>query len=142
VSRPRKPELLLIPDVERATHAIGLYIASHDLGLVQAEANVLAYLAAHGSTPLSELHQSFGHRRSTLTSVVDRLERRELVRRSTHPDDARALVITPTNEGLGFGRRIAQLLRTVEQAVLDRCTPSDVRGFHRVIETLLESIRQ
>jgi len=76
----------IVAPLERAVHALGLRLSSP--GLTQAEAHVLARLA-DGAASLGELHRSFGHKRSTLTAVVDRLETKGLVTRGATPDDRR-----------------------------------------------------
>ena len=81
------------PSRERAAHLIGVYVerSAGELGITQAEAHVLAELHRHGPTQIATLHREFGHKRSTLTSILDRLERRKLIRRELNPDDRRSL---------------------------------------------------
>jgi DNA-binding MarR family transcriptional regulator len=87
--------LTLIPKLHRASHAIAVLMAgSPELALNQAEAHVLASLWPTGSSTINELHVTFGHRRSTLTSVLDRLERRGLIKRSVSELDRRSVRVT------------------------------------------------
>ncbi len=83
------------PSRERAAHLIGVYVerSAGELGITQADAHVLAELHRHGPTQIAALHREFGHKRSTLTSILDRLERRKLIRREPNPDDRRSFVI-------------------------------------------------
>lgn len=69
------------PSRERAPHLIGIYVerSAGELGITQAEAHVLAELYRHGPTQIATLHREFGHKRSTLASILDRLERRKLI---------------------------------------------------------------
>ena len=64
--------------LQRATHATLQVLAAEiaDLGLTGSEINVLANLADGRSRSVSELGRAAGTRPTTLTSVLDRLERR------------------------------------------------------------------
>src|SRR5690242_517720 len=89
--------LRLIPHIHRATHRIGMHVAELDDPLVnQAEAHVLAHLASAGEATIGDVHRAFGHRRSTLTSILDRLEKRNLIARTSDARDRRTFVVSLT----------------------------------------------
>jgi DNA-binding MarR family transcriptional regulator len=112
-------KLQLIPEIHRATHAIGLALASDpELGVNQAEAHVLAHLHESGRARISELHARFGHRRSTLTSVLDRLEQRALVERRGDPDDRRSFIVEPTRAGRAAAAAVHRALCAIEADAL------------------------
>jgi DNA-binding MarR family transcriptional regulator len=127
--------LRLIPHIHRATHRIGLHIEDLDDPRVnQAEAHVLAHLTSTGQATIGQLHRAFGHKRSTLTSILDRLERRKLIVRTSDSRDRRTFVITLTRNGRAAARRVVDHLRAVEARALQAATPADVRTFLRVLE--------
>src|SRR2546430_15307206 len=67
--------LRLVPPIHRATHRIGLYLAGlRDDGLSQGEAHILALLATSAPATIADLHRGLAHKRSTLTSILDRLD--------------------------------------------------------------------
>ena len=123
----------IVAPLERAVHALGLRLSSP--GLTQAEAHVLARLA-DGPASLGELHRSFGHKRSTLTAVVDRLEAKGLVARGANPDDRRSVVVSPTASGRPVAKRARRAVREVERAVAAACSQRDLIGFARVVAAL------
>jgi DNA-binding MarR family transcriptional regulator len=127
--------LRLIPHIHRATHRIGLHIEDLDNPRVnQAEAHVLAHLASTEQATIGQLHRAFGHKRSTLTSILDRLERRKLIVRTSDSRDRRTFVITLTRNGRAAARRVENHLRAFEARALQATTPADVRTFLRVLE--------
>ena len=143
-NRMEQPQRLrLIPPLERATHAVALALdgALGDLGVGQAEAHVLAHLAHAGTCSINDLHAGFGHKRSTLTSVLDRLERRGWVRRGPHPVSRRLVQVRLTGEGQRVAERVSAVLRAHEGRVLARTSEADVAAFLRVIKALEECIR-
>ncbi len=129
--------LAFVPQVHRATHRIGLSL--EQLGpraLGQGEAHVLAQLAAEGPRTIGKIHRAFAHKRSTLTSILDRLESRGLIERESDPRDRRSFVVTLTAEGRNLGRRVLAHFAAFEAAVLERVTRADLRGFYKVLAAL------
>lgn len=127
--------LVVIPKIERATHAVALHLAEHGhLDVTQAEAHVLSYLHARESARISEIHAAFGHRRSTLTSVLDRLETRELLTRETDPGNRRSVVVTLTRSGAALGAKIVAALGELERLALEGCSAADLATFVRMLD--------
>jgi len=109
--------LTLIPAIHRATHRIGLYITLlHESGLSQGEAHILAHLAQSGAATVGELHKGLGHKRSTLTSILDRLVERGFVTRETGTQDRRTFVIALTRTGRPVAAETLRHLLELETA--------------------------
>src|SRR5690348_11316534 len=103
--------------VERAAHLVGVYLdpVATALRITQGEAHVLAHLARNGPTAIAALHREFGHKRSTLTNILDRLESRKLVRRRLNPGDRRSFVVSLTASGERIARRVTDVLDELER---------------------------
>ena len=131
--------LRLVPPIHRATHRIGLYLADlRDDGLSQGEAHILALLATSGPATIADLHRGLALKRSTLTSILDRLAGRGLITREVGAHDRRTFLITPTARGRRAAARVHQHLTELEQAVGRRITSADVRGFKAVLAAVEE----
>ena len=130
----------MVPALERATHAVALWIerSQSDFQLTQAEAHVLAYLAEHPTCSINDLHHSFGHKRSTLTSLLDRLEIRGWIQRDAHPSSRRLVQVRLTGSGRPIADRVGAEVGALESRVLARTGPEDVAAYLRVIRTLEE----
>ena len=127
--------LRLIPSIHRATHRIGLHIAElKDPKVNQAEAHVLAHLAGAGDATIGEVHRAFGHKRSTLTSILDRLEERRLIERTSDERDRRTFVVSLTRTGRTAARRVTAHLQAFEGRALLAVPSADLRAFLRVLE--------
>lgn len=132
-----------MPAIHRATHRIGLYLADlRDDGLSQGEAHILALLATSGPATIAELHRGLAHKRSTLTSILDRLADRGLITRDVGADDRRTFVITPTASGRRAATRVHRHLEELERAVARRLTSLDVRSFTKVMAAVEEEARR
>jgi DNA-binding MarR family transcriptional regulator len=126
--------LRLVPPIHRATHRIGLYLATlREDALSQGEAHILALLASSGPTTIAELHKGLAHKRSTLTSILDRLVDRGLITRHVGAADRRTFIVRPTTRGRAVARRVHRHLGDLEQAVHARISPGDLRGFLKVV---------
>ncbi len=134
---------LIVPALERGAHAVALWIerSFHDLRLTQAEAHVLAYLADHAPCSINDLHHSFGHKRSTLTSLLDRLETRGWIGRAAHPTSRRLVMAQLTDAGRPVAERVSGALRSLEGRVLARAGAEDAATFLRVIHCIEEETR-
>jgi DNA-binding MarR family transcriptional regulator len=132
--------LRLVPPIHRATHRIGLYLAAlrddAPNALSQGEAHILALLASSGPATIADLHRGLAHKRSTLTSILDRLAGRGFVTRDVGEDDRRTFLITPTATGRRAARRVHRHLTDLERAVARRVSSADARAFLKVIAAI------
>lgn len=130
--------LRLVPAIHRAAHAIALILdQSPGLGVSQAEAHVLAQLA-EGDATVGEIHQAFGHKRSTLTSILDRLESRQLITREVSRDDRRSFVVALTRQGRSLAAKVSAQLGELEADVRKRFSKADFEAFERVIAAVAD----
>jgi DNA-binding MarR family transcriptional regulator len=131
--------LRLVPPIHRATHRIGLYLAGlREDGLSQGEAHILALLAARSPATIADLHRGLAHKRSTLTSILDRLAGRRFVTRAVGADDRRTFVIALTPRGRTVAKRVLKHLAALEQAVVRRVAAADVDAFLNVLSAVEE----
>jgi DNA-binding MarR family transcriptional regulator len=112
-----------------------------DPAVNQAEAHVLAHLASAGDATIGDVHRAFGHRRSTLTSILDRLEQRNLIARNSDARDRRTFVVSLTRTGRAAAKRVVQHLATLERQALQGVPQADVRAFLRVLEAFEQDER-
>ena len=120
--------------LHRAVHAVGLALdAVPNARVTQAEAFILAYLHGKRAATIAELHRAFGHRRSTLTAVVDRLVERGLASREASAQDRRSIVVRLSSSGMALSRTLHRALTALQDAALADSPKSDVAAFRRVL---------
>ena len=134
VPSPRSALLAL----QRATHATLHLIASElvDLDLNASEINALANLADGRGRTVSQLGAAAGTKPTTLTSVLDRLERRGHITRTTRAGDRRSVLIELTDSGREAAAVITETLADIEHRALGALPPEAVAGFHLVLNAL------
>ena len=135
--------LHLVPALVRATHAVALWIERTfaRLRLTQAEAHVLAALSEIAPCSINDLHHRFGHKRSTLTSLLDRLEERGWVRRGTHPTSRRLTLVELTEKGRHVPDRTRSAVREPEARLTSHLVRADMAAVARVLFALEEEVR-
>jgi DNA-binding MarR family transcriptional regulator len=130
---PAKP-LRLIPEVHRATHRIGIFLDS--LGITQGEGHILSHLAASGDSSIAELHRALAHRRSTLTSILDRLAGRKYISRESDPKDRRSFIVRLSAKGKTVAARVHRELGRIEESALKGVTGGEFQSLVKVLQTL------
>src|SRR6266446_5461245 len=129
--------LHFVHPVHRATHRIGLYLGElREEELSQGEAHILALLAHSSPANIGDLHRGLAHKRSTLTSILDRLAERGLITRKVGESDRRTFVIMPTAKGRRLAQRVKRHLSDLERAVIRRVSAADIKGFKNVVLAL------
>ncbi len=136
---PAKP-LRLIPEVHRATHRVGIFLDS--LGITQGEGHILSHLAASGDTSIAELHRALAHRRSTLTSILDRLAERQYISRESDPKDRRSFIVRLSAKGKTVAARAHRELARIEQGALKSVTGREFQSVVKVLHALEKTADQ
>jgi DNA-binding MarR family transcriptional regulator len=124
--------------LHQATHVTLHVLAARlsGLGLTAAEQNVLAVLADGRTRPAGELARDTGTRPTTLTSVLDRLERRGYITRGSLAGDRRSVLIELTEPGTQTAAMIRQTLTRLERRALRGLPRDAVAGFYAVLDAL------
>jgi MarR family transcriptional regulator, organic hydroperoxide resistance regulator len=118
----------------RATHAVvhDLAVRLDHLGMTASEQNVMAVLAGRSARAVGELATATGTKASTLTSVLDRLERRKLLERDVDPADRRSVLITLTAAGERAAGEVRAAMGELEAAALSGLGRPELAGFFAV----------
>lgn len=126
----------VIAQLEAATHRVVDHLSAElrELGLTPGEVNALAHLRAEQPLAVADLQAATGQRPSTLTGVIDRLERRGLLMRAMNPRDRRSFVLELTAEGVEAAGRVEAAFSALEARA--RLAAADVAAFQRVIRAL------
>jgi DNA-binding MarR family transcriptional regulator len=140
VSRIASTEWSALLAMQRATHAtLHLLIAQlADLDLTPAEINALANLADGRARTVSELVAAVGTPATTLTSVLDRLERRGHITRGKKPADRRSVVVELSGPGRRVATRIRRAVAEVEQRALGNLSNAAIAGLRKGLQALTE----
>jgi DNA-binding MarR family transcriptional regulator len=134
----------LIAAIEATVHRLleKLRKELRDLGLTHGEINALAALRTDSGRTVADLQKTTGQRASTLTGVLDRLERRGLVERRPNPRDRRSFTIDLTAAGAGAAERVAAAFDALDREALGAVSKRSAEGFFEVLNALDEMARR
>lgn len=126
--------------LQRATHhTLQLLTTSlAELDLTGSEINALANLAGGHSHNVRELSVATGIRATTLTGVLDRLEKRGFLVRQLDPADRRSFRLTLTPSGRATATRVHRAVTDLERRALAALSARQLGGYHAVITALQE----
>jgi MarR family transcriptional regulator, organic hydroperoxide resistance regulator len=126
--------------LHRATHATLHVLAGRlaHLNLSASEINVLANLADGRNRSVGEIASDTATKPTTLTSVLDRLERRGYLTRDLDPADRRSFLVSLTADGRSAAGAARAAAADLERAALAGVSDADLAGFRAVARALTE----
>jgi MarR family transcriptional regulator, organic hydroperoxide resistance regulator len=129
--------------MQRATHATLHMLAAEltHLDLTPSEINTLGNLADGIGQTVSQLGVAVGARPATLTGILDRLERRDLITRANRPGDRRAVLIELTPDGERTAALVNRAIRDVEKRALAGLSADTVHGARTVLRAFTQAVR-
>ena len=135
--------LKFLSPIHKSTRQIELFMESRmaNLGVSNPEGHLLSYLASYAPCQVGDLRRVFGYKGSTLTSMLDRLERRGLITRGVHPEDRRSFLIELSDSGRKTARGVKRALVDLEHDISKQVTTDDLEGFRKVMAAISEATR-
>ena len=109
--------------------------AGADAGLSLRQYAALIGIRQGASSP-GELARLWQVTPAVITGVIDRLERRELVRREPDPDDRRRLRLALTDTGLAASAHVERVLTEELAAQLSGASPQELAELSRALDLL------
>ena len=130
----------IVAALHQATHAtlqaLGGRLAHLDL--TASEQNVLALLADGRARAVGELAAATGTRPTTLTSVLDRLERKGQLGRELDRSDRRSFLIVLSPAGRRTATTVHTAVTELERLALGGLSEAQIAGFRAVTRALTE----
>jgi DNA-binding MarR family transcriptional regulator len=114
--------------------------AVEDLDLTPAQLHIVMWLGNDGALTMGDLARRVAVTEKTITGVVDRLERDQLVRRERDPADRRVVHVRLARRGEELFRRIDDGIAGKLAGLLSLLDPSDRQHLVRMVEKLTARI--
>ena len=130
--------LRIASPVHKAKRQLEEYMldASRAAGVEPHEGHLLSYTTLYGPCSASELVRVFGYEASTLTGILDRLERAGLAVREPNAEDRRSILVRVTSEGARIATDLRGRLEALEADIEEQVSARDMKGFAAVMEAL------
>ena len=110
------------------------------LNVTPGQMSVLYTLYNGDGITITELSKKCYLDNSTLTGVIDRLEKSGLVLRGEHPDDRRQLLIYLTDAAKAKEPLINDVMNRISTAMLAECTEEEIAIFRKVLLNIFDKL--
>jgi len=108
------------------------------MGVISSEGHLIAYLFVYAPCSIMDLNKVFGLKKSTLTSMLDRLEKRDLLLRKIDPKDRRSWKVFLKPKGKALAKKIRKITDEFEKMLCENFTDRDLKGFQKVLISIEE----
>jgi DNA-binding MarR family transcriptional regulator len=109
-------------------------LMKENVKVTTAQAGILFLIKQKSGQSMSELSQILSVDNSTLTGLVDRLERAGFVRRNSNPDDRRALNIDITEAGIRELEKAKVVIRRINEEIKAGFSEQEMDSFKKVLQ--------
>jgi DNA-binding MarR family transcriptional regulator len=137
-TRPASSPFRVLSPIHQANRQTGLHIDTllADLSVTAQEGQVLAFVSARDGVPVTAIVRLLGVSKSTVTSLLQRLEAAGLMRRGGNPDDARSWLVFTTLKGRRVGAAARERVLELERRIQARVTDADMRALARIVDAI------
>ena len=111
-----------------------------DSGLTTAQAHAIEIVGHSGPIKMKDLAEKIGVTTGTLTVAVDRLEKKELMKRKPHETDRRSYLIELTPQGEEVFKEHHNFHIKMTEEIVSGLTRKEQEDFARIIEKVLTRI--
>ncbi|MFO0548990.1 MAG: MarR family transcriptional regulator [Polyangiaceae bacterium] len=115
--------------------------AAREVGLTGPQLTVVKLLDTFGDLSLSSLSERIRAQNSTVTGIIDRMEREGLVVRERSTADRRVVYIRLTERGRELAKGIVVEPMEILRAVLSTLSRDDTRDLLRILSKLQKRVR-
>ena len=104
------------------------------LSVTASQAMVLNFLGEEDRILPRVLRQKLQITSATMTGILDRLEKLDLVERQPHPDDRRAILVCLTEQGARYAKDINKIMIEANDAFLRSITTKDAQALRNMLK--------
>ncbi|MCX5834406.1 MAG: MarR family transcriptional regulator [Deltaproteobacteria bacterium] len=109
-------------------------LVKENVKVTTAQAGILFLLKQKNGQSMSALSQVLSVDNSTLTGLIDRLERSGFVRRNSNPGDRRALNIDITDAGVKELEKAKAVIRRINEEIKAGFSEQEMESFKKVLQ--------
>lgn len=108
-------------------------------GLTRSQCVALYYIDLDGSTNQKQLAKKMNIKESTMTGLLDRMERDKLIERKPDEEDMRRKTISLSNRGDDKLSEISQVTEEFVNEATSKISDKDLKIYQKVLDQMLES---
>jgi len=113
-------------------------LSYNGLKVTVTQTGILFLLKQKDGQTMTELSQILGLDNSTITGLIDRMERTGLVKRNSNPVDRRSSHIYITPDGLDECRQASAIMRQTNDKIKSGFSEEDILAFKKVLKAFFK----
>jgi len=126
---------LIFTAQQKLRNHLGNVMMRENVRVTPAQAGILFLLAEKDGRSMSELSRILSIDNSTLTGLVDRLEKAGLARRDASPHDRRASHVYISPKGIKEMQKARSVVGRVNREIMDGFTPEELASFKKILQS-------
>ena len=107
-----------------------------------AQGKILYVLWQKDNISIIELSKLVGLANTTLTSMLDRMEEAELIKRLPDPDDRRKNLIALTDKSRGLREKYEQVSQEMDEVYYKDFTENEIIEFEKYLQRVLKNVKE
>lgn len=123
-------------------HAFQKKIAGKLKELSKNQPMVIKIIGMEGEVMPSTIGKYTGMEKSSLTRMVDDLEKKGIVFRKTDPDDRRKVLVSLTEKGLRYYNNLNEIAAEMADEILKFVDEKDIEDYVQSLETMVRILRK
>lgn len=123
-----------------AQHTVFQYFSSEleKYGLTPAQHGVLSCLWDKGTSTPKQLAEELYLEMSTISGVLDRMQKKGLIERTANEADRRGVIITATEKGRGLKEPVMETIAELNKRVMSAFNAEDAAEFKKNLKMVAE----
>ena len=111
-------------------------------GITVSQLRVIAYISRHNDCPVyqKELEDQFGIRRSSVTGILQNMEKSGLLVRSGSKEDARVKIVSLTEKGVELDEKLKSYIQSLESEMMKDFTEAEKELLRNFLLRMLENL--
>lgn len=141
--QPNSTERRIFSALHKASRQVEVHLDTEfeSMALSAREAHLMGYLCAYAPCPINELMRVFGLKASTLTSMLDRLEKGGYIQRSPNPEDRRSYLLQLSERGRTQAKNAHDRVHQFAAEVMQHLTEEQLQGFEAVMKAINDTTK-
>lgn len=111
-------------------------------GLMPGQPKILEYLWFHDGARQKDISRECIIDKSTVTSLLKRMENLDLIRKETRPEDQRGVAIFLTDKGWEKAKRIRQVIYGIDEEMWQDIEPEARQQFMATFQRIMENAKK
>ena len=112
------------------------------LGLFPGQPKILEYLLEHNGAVAKEIGTGCVLDKSTITSLLLRMEKQDLIVRKKHDSDTRSSYIYLTQKGMSLARKVKKLFSEIDETAFQTVSEKEREHFLETLQTIIHNLQE